>query len=204
MVPIEITCSCGAIFLQKRTNQTLCRKCKDKEWRQSNRSEISRKEKQLYNESPKRRSTMKSARQNYHNTLRGRLMELASQAKTKYQKGSAAATKTHECDLDTEFLLELWEQQTGQCKISGLAMNYDTRNLRCVSLDRIDHASGYLQGNVQLVCKWANLAKHTADNNEILQIVEDIRRERLCLNANKFKKRTPPNSSRKKAFVAQP
>ena len=70
----------------------------------------------------------------------------------------------------------MWTKQGGLCTISGMAMETTQRSLRCVSLDRIDSKEGYTRDNVQLVCKWASLAKKDAPNDEMLAIIDELRR----------------------------
>jgi len=48
-------------------------------------------------------------------------------------------------------------------------------NLRSISIDRIDYEKGYIKENVQLVCKWANLAKGSHPNEEMKNIIDEIR-----------------------------
>ena len=71
-------------------------------------------------------------------------------------------------------LLNLYHEQNGCCAISKLKMVHKHNNLRSISIDRIDNSIGYVFGNVQLVCKWINLAKSTHTNCEILEVLTDF------------------------------
>lgn len=79
------------------------------------------------------------------------------------------------CSVDFDHLRRMWDQQAGRCAISGLPMDIRRGTLRSVSIDRIDSRLGYQPGNVQLVCKWANYAKHEYPNQDMLAIVAEIR-----------------------------
>lgn len=64
-----------------------------------------------------------------------------------------------------EYLMQLWEKQVGKCAVTGLPMTWVTGGRSSdrqynVSVDRIDSEQGYVDGNVQLVCKAINLMKH--------------------------------------------
>ena len=54
-------------------------------------------------------------------------------------------------------------------------MSITGHNLRPISLDRIDSDLGYTIDNVQLVCKWINLAKNTASNEQILAVLREFK-----------------------------
>jgi len=176
------TCKCGNKFIQRKQTQILCKKCKNKEWRLKNRQKLNKYNVLLYKSNPKRRQKLHDLQKLYINTLKGRLSYLVGQAKTKSKpKPGTAASKTWTksglgCNIDTDFLLHLWDSQCGRCVISGLKMNYNSRNLRSVSLDQIDSSIGYTTDNVQLVCRWANMAKGNATNIEMLQIIKEIKK----------------------------
>lgn len=60
-------------------------------------------------------------------------------------------------------VLEMWSQQRGRCAITDLEMQWlpgnGVRNQFKVTMDRKDSTSGYVDGNVWLVCEWVNRAK---------------------------------------------
>lgn len=79
-------------------------------------------------------------------------------------------------DLTVEYLKDLWDKQQGKC-ISGIDMHLpkNTRErhdvLHCASLDRIDSSKGYIQGNVQFICKFINLGKGDSSDSEVKQFL---------------------------------
>jgi hypothetical protein len=55
-------------------------------------------------------------------------------------------------------------------------MDHVFNSLKTVSVDRIDSSEGYVPNNVQLVCKWVNLAKQDHTNADMLAIIEELRK----------------------------
>lgn len=64
--------------------------------------------------------------------------------------------------IDRLYLIELWEKQEGRCAITGDQMQLASsgkHNPMKVSMDQIIPRGGYVRGNVQLVCMYANYMK---------------------------------------------
>ena len=75
-------------------------------------------------------------------------------------------------ELTREFLIELYHQQKGLCAISQMPMKHKWNDLCSISVDRVDSDLGYVRGNVQLVCKWVNLAKGRHSNGEFTGLLD--------------------------------
>lgn len=99
-----------------------------------------------------------------------------------------ASRKGWQFDLDIEFLLELFEKQSGKCGVTGYDMHLhsseDPTHKRYVaSLDRIDSSGGYTRDNVQFVCAQANYMKHTLPSDELVvwckAIIENSDRKKV-------------------------
>lgn len=77
-----------------------------------------------------------------------------------------------------EYALELIRKQEGRCALTGLKMILDDEpgddQCRC-SLDRIDPSKHYEPGNLQVVCKFANLWKGAMENREFERLVALLR-----------------------------
>lgn len=91
--------------------------------------------------------------------------------------------KGRECDLDLQFLKELWESQSGKCAYTKLPMVLPKTTLEFdrikslptrVSLDRIDSSKGYVKGNVEFVCLAINYAKSTFSKKQMESFIQDI------------------------------
>lgn len=80
-------------------------------------------------------------------------------------------------DLSIDFLMELYEKQSGRCALSGRIMTYQTGAGRIptnISIDRIDSRVGYEPCNIQLVCIQANKMKAELSSEDLTGWCEDI------------------------------
>jgi len=71
----------------------------------------------------------------------------------------------------------LWHTQNGCCALTGWQMTMELGNgvvsTNC-SIDRIDSNQGYVVGNVQLVCRAANIAKSNLVQSDFIQLCKAI------------------------------
>ena len=76
-----------------------------------------------------------------------------------------------EWSIEVEDLLTLWDLQEGRCSLTNVVMTYakdgSGRKEFNVSIDRIDPNSGYIPGNMQLVCARVNILKHNLPEEEL-------------------------------------
>ena len=76
------------------------------------------------------------------------------------------------------YIDELLASQEGLCALTDLGMTFDDDDgdpeFRC-SLDRIDSNAGYIKGNLQVVCRFANRWKGTSDNTSFVGLIEKLR-----------------------------
>jgi hypothetical protein len=87
-------------------------------------------------------------------------------------------------NLTLQYLKDVWDSQKGICALTGVPMEIRATTLEVkkrprtplwgASLDRIDSSKEYAQGNVQFVCKGANLMKNNHTNDEALKFVKMI------------------------------
>ena len=89
---------------------------------------------------------------------------------------SSLATKKSNLTLD--YVMQLFDDQKGKCALSGLTM-VNVNSLKSISIDRIDSTIGYVINNIQLVCKWINLAKNTHTNPEMRKFLREIKQIQL-------------------------
>jgi len=91
-------------------------------------------------------------------------------------------TKNYGCDITTEYLKQLWEQQKGICPFTGWNLNLPEDTGRCfieqstanASLDRIDNSIGYVQGNVRFISVMANLARNKFSDEQLIEFCEAV------------------------------
>lgn len=96
---------------------------------------------------------------------------------------SIATKKDKQCRFRDRFdmekyLRELFQSQDGVCALTGIRMLFDDDgddpDLLC-SLDRIDSASHYERGNLQIVCRFANQWKSASDNDNFSRLIAMVR-----------------------------
>lgn len=83
-------------------------------------------------------------------------------------KSQRKKQKNVEFCLDFEHIIALWEKQNGRCALSGVVMTYHRDGIYGAgkkdfnaSIDRINPAGPYKEGNIQLVATRVNIMKHT-------------------------------------------
>jgi hypothetical protein len=156
-------------------DQKQCLKCKaaaQKAWVARNKNKYLAYQRE-YRKTQRGKAIQAKATTAYESTLPGMLGRLLSRALSRTKD---IRKRKIEFDINKEFLLILWEKQSGKCAISGLQMDLQKKSLTCVSLDRINSRIGYIKTNVQLVCKWANLAKRDYQNELMIELVAKIRK----------------------------
>ena len=94
------------------------------------------------------RECQKSRRKRYYDSPRGMITQLAGGSRLRSRK------KRMECDIDFDFLVELFHLQQGRCAYSNLPMSFAShkRGDWKVSVERIDSLKGYTKDNVCLIC----------------------------------------------------
>jgi hypothetical protein len=75
------------------------------------------------------------------------------------------------------YLAKLISEQGGNCRLSGLPLQFDGAvsdpEMLC-SLDRIDSSKHYEYGNLQVVCKFINRWKGASDNGEFKRLINKL------------------------------
>ena len=97
-------------------------------------------------------------------------MVLAVLQKRMYGINRRTSKKGFECNINCEYLCKMYYEQDGLCAISGVDMDidlYSGRNKNSLSIDRIDSNVGYVIGNIQLVCDFANRMKLDYSNENL-------------------------------------
>lgn len=93
-------------------------------------------------------------------------------------RGSNGRKSAAAYDLTDALLEALWEKQKGRCFWTAAPLETATGYARSVSLDRLDPAQGYVEGNLVLCCRWVNYARNVFDveatKSLICQIASDL------------------------------
>lgn len=82
--------------------------------------------------------------------------------------------KQAETDLTTDDLYQLYKEQQGLCKYSGIPLKIETKHLATLSLDKIIPEKGYIKGNVQWLCWAVNRAKGELPEEDFLKMCRII------------------------------
>lgn len=94
-----------------------------------------------------------------------------------YLRGKAIQRKKGTEVISLDALELLWATQNGQCALTGWPMTMELANgvvpTNC-SLDRVDSTQGYIVGNVQLVCRAANVAKSNLTQGDFVQLCKAV------------------------------
>ena len=93
-----------------------------------------------------------------------------------YLRGKARQRNKGEV-IGIDALELLWHTQSGKCALTGWDMTMElgrgTVSTNC-SLDRIDSSRGYEVGNVQLVCRAANVAKSNLTQSDFVVLCRSV------------------------------
>lgn len=92
--------------------------------------------------------------------------------------------KGYECDLDSEYLKELFDSQNGLCGMTGVPINLpnkkeETKIYETASLDRIDNKLGYIKGNVRWVVLGINYMKNRHSDEDLIILINKIKESYL-------------------------
>jgi len=94
-----------------------------------------------------------------------------------YLRSKAVQRKKLDEVISIDALELLWHTQNGCCALTGWQMTMELANgvvpTNC-SLDRIDSTQGYVVGNVQLVCRVANVAKSNLTQSDFVQLCKAV------------------------------
>lgn len=90
-----------------------------------------------------------------------------------YLRSKAMQRRKGDEVISLDALELLWHTQRGCCAITGWPMTMELANgvvhTNC-SIDRVDSKLGYVVGNVQLVCRAANIAKNSLTQDEFVSL----------------------------------
>jgi hypothetical protein len=144
------------------------------EWKDNNRERYREKNREYYATPEGRKKTLDRVQKTPRTWLAHILGGIRSRCKNPGPHDAKVGPKrVYEIDLD--FLVEMYNSQGGRCALSHLPMVHVFNDLCSISVDRVSSDLGYTRGNVQLVCKWVNLAKGSHGNGEFLELIDNVR-----------------------------
>ena len=180
----------GSTPFKKGSN--ICASCQSKyhaQYREDNEEELRERHRDSYQRDKKKRiaSVRKAVQRSPEAFIRHLMHHIQKQSNYKRRpdnrlgrnmKGSKIGGSNGlllPVEIDFDYLWNLWETQGGLCALSRLPMVHEFNSLCSISVDRVDSAKGYVPGNVQLVCKWVNLAKQRHSNEEFLGLLAKLK-----------------------------
>lgn len=104
-----------------------------------------------------------------------RLTRYLPKSKDKRAQQKTKSPERRIITITEDAVMDLWGSQAGLCAISGMPMLYQFKNPRTVSIDRIDSEKGYIPDNVQLICRWVNLAKNNFSDVDIRKVLREFK-----------------------------
>lgn len=122
-----------------------------------------------------RRRINKTYRESEHGKAHNRSIKTESVEQfLKYKLANLKARGKWVIGIDVKYLLGLYNNQSGRCSISLVPMTHQYYDLRCISIDRIDSSKGYVNNNVQLVCRAINLGKQDLPNQAMIEFISEV------------------------------
>src|SRR5215216_5979883 len=88
--------------------------------------------------------------------------------------------RSHICNIDLEYLAEVWKIQKGICPYTKINLVLNTHSLRnpdiryTASLDRIDNNKGYIRDNIQFISTAMNYMKYTMTSEQTKEFLRII------------------------------
>ena len=78
---------------------------------------------------------------------------------------SAREVRNLKFTIDIDYVMDLLIKQDGKCALTGWDLEFtrggdwDGKNPRGATMDRIDNSKGYVKGNIQIVCGMPNTVR---------------------------------------------
>lgn len=87
-----------------------------------------------------------------------------------------AKKKGIECSVGAEYLESLYKSQGGVCALTGRKLVIGPSHMEkdALSLDRVDPAMGYVEGNIRLVTFQANSARGVWGDDALVEFCKDV------------------------------
>ena len=82
--------------------------------------------------------------------------------------------------IDTEDVMLILKKQNYKCALTGWELeftrggDFDGKNPKGATIDRIDNSKGYSKDNVQITCVLANLIKRHLSNDKFIELCNAV------------------------------
>lgn len=113
---------------------------------------------------------------------KGRDYFFCSQSCSARAKYRSRKNSRKECKIDAKDLKDLFEFQGGICPLTGWKLSlpinteigFENHDIKNASLDRIDHAKGYIPGNLRFVAIIANVARSNYSDYDLVKFCSAV------------------------------
>jgi hypothetical protein len=93
---------------------------------------------------------------------------------------SAREVRNLDFTIDTDYIMDLLVKQNGKCALTGWDLEFtrggdwDGKNPRGATMDRINNSKGYVKGNIQLVCGLPNNVRGSLSIEDFKNLCKEI------------------------------
>lgn len=177
---VKVCATCKEKFIRTNTQRCYCPKCyldRTRTWRANNRV----KSRTYYHHAVKNMGVDKHRQmiERQYKWVESSPQAYISRLFTNLESNNKKRCKRWKVkpivDITRKFLYDLYGKQNGLCAITKMKMTWHRKDLKAISIDRIDSKKLYTKTNVQLICRWVNIAKNTFSNDEIITVLEEFR-----------------------------
>lgn len=87
---------------------------------------------------------------------------------------SSCNKRSKDCNLDLNYLKEIWEKQKGKCAVTCVDLQLKSaynKNYQA-SIDRVDSTLGYVKGNIRFVSVSVNWLKNNLNDDHIKEFMQ--------------------------------
>lgn len=167
-------------FVKVKSLGNICISCRSdyvKDWRNSNQKHRTIYKRKWNTKSPDKIVEYRKAERQKTQSGQEIFIRRSFKIKIRLNRYRSVGRKRHIITITEDEVVALWDQQNGKCAISNMPMLYEFNNPRSISVDRIDSKLGYIPGNVQLLCRWVNLAKNNFSNEDIMDVLNEFKND---------------------------
>lgn len=169
---VAVVCRCGATHYRKHH---LCRECHTKIQPVPNGGLCGKCGKEHTNRHYWCKDCFRQYDRARSKTKNSKIREKSKTPKARL-KQLLSATTTDRSQLNFDILWKRLEEIGFKCEITGVNFEYEPRNPKSMSIDRIDCSKPYTHDNVRFVCLWINLAMSNWGLEKLKELVNDWRR----------------------------
>lgn len=82
-------------------------------------------------------------------------------------------------NLTLDYAMSVLEKQCFRCAVTGLPLTHKFNDHKAASIDRINNKKGHVRGNIQIVCRFVNLAQQHLPAGSLRIVLDEYHTMRL-------------------------